>query len=88
MFPHLKGRRARAGTTTRQTHVRGAIDIVMGLEQKRQRRKEKFYQKYCARKDKAQTKRPPPGQGAERMRELGLFMAGKAGGHGHYVLSV
>jgi len=89
MFPHLKARRPRAGTATKGTHVRGAIDIVKGLEQKRQRRKEKFYQKYYnrARKEKAQTKRAPPGQGAERMRELGLIMAGKAG-HGHYVLSV
>jgi len=89
MFPHLKARKPRAGTITRETHVRGAIDIVKGLEQKRQRRREKFYQKYCnrARKEKAQTKRPPPGQGASRMRELGLIMAGKAG-HGNYVLSV
>ncbi|KAG7290563.1 hypothetical protein NEMBOFW57_000566 [Staphylotrichum longicolle] len=89
MFPHLKARKPRAGNATKGTHVRGAIDIVKGLEQKRQRRKEKFYQKYYnrARKEKAQTKRAPPGQGAERMRELGLIMAGKAG-HGHYVLSV
>ncbi|KAK4242569.1 hypothetical protein C8A03DRAFT_40067 [Achaetomium macrosporum] len=89
MIPHLKARRPRTGTITRETHVRGAIDIVKGLEQKRQRRKEKFYQRYYnrARKEKAQTKRPPPGQGAERMRELGLFMAGKAG-HGNYVLSI
>jgi hypothetical protein len=91
MFPHLKARRSRAGTTTAAegTHVRGAIDIVKGLEQKRQRRKEKFFQKYYnrARKEKAQTKRAPPGQGVERMRELGLIMAGKAG-HGNYVLSV
>ncbi|KAL2135538.1 hypothetical protein VTI74DRAFT_8144 [Chaetomium olivicolor] len=89
MFPHVKARRPRAGTITKDTHVRGAIDIVKGLEQKRQRRKEKFYQKYYnrARKEKAHTKRPPPGQGAERMRELGLFMAGKTG-HGNYVLSI
>ncbi|KAK4123787.1 hypothetical protein N657DRAFT_573167 [Parathielavia appendiculata] len=89
MFPHLKVRRSRAGTITEETHVRGAIDIVKGLEKKRQRRREKYYQKYCnrARKEKAQTKRPPPGQGAERMRELGLLMAGKAG-HGNYVLSI
>lgn len=88
MFPHLKARKAKAAGTANAetTHVRGAIDIVKGLEQKRQRRKEKFYQKYFnrARKEKAQTKRPPPGQGAERMREL---VAGKAG-QGNYVLSV
>ncbi|KAK3302140.1 uncharacterized protein B0T15DRAFT_293927 [Chaetomium strumarium] len=89
MIPHLKVRRPRGGTITNEAHVRGAIDIVKGLEQKRQRRKEKFYQKYYnrARKEKAQTRRPPPGQGAERMRELGLFMAGKVG-HGNYVLSI
>jgi len=89
LFPHLKPRKIRAGTATRGTHVRGAIDIVKGLEQKRQRRKEKFYQKYYnrARKEKAQTKRAPPGQGAERMRELALIMTGKTG-HGNYVLSV
>lgn len=86
-------KRARAGTLTKGDHVRGAIDIVKGLEQKRQRRKEKFYQKYCnrARKNQAQAqaqgKRPVPGQGAQRMRELGLTMAGKIG-PGKYVLSV
>ena len=69
-------------------HVRGAIDIVKGLEQKRQRRKEKFQQKYCSRARKGQIheKRPQPGEGAERMKELGLLIAGKAG-QGNYVLS-
>lgn len=91
MFPHVnkqQPRRSRAGTITQDTHIRGAIDIVKGLEEKRQRRKEKYYQKYCsrARKEKAQVKRPPPGQGAERMREVGLIMAGKIG-QGNYVLS-
>jgi hypothetical protein len=92
MFPHLKARKSKTTTAhdDGQSHVRGAIDIVMGLEQKRQRRKEKYFQKYYsrARKEKAQPKRPPPGQGAERMRELGLLMAGKATGHGNYVLSI
>ncbi|KAK5664193.1 hypothetical protein OQA88_409 [Cercophora sp. LCS_1] len=90
LFPHLKSsRRSRASTiTAKATHVRGAIDIVTGLEQKRQRRKEKFYQKYCrARKEKGQPRRPPPGQGAERMREVGLIMAGKIG-QGNFVLSI
>ncbi|KAJ4411632.1 hypothetical protein N0V85_003817 [Neurospora sp. IMI 360204] len=91
MFPHInkqQPRRSRAGTATQDTHIRGAIDIVKGLEEKRQRRKEKYYQKYCsrARKEKAQPQRPPPGQGAERMREVGLIMAGKIG-QGNYVLS-
>lgn len=69
-------------------HVRGAIDIVKGLEQKRQRRKEKFYQKQCNRKGKTHNeRRPQPGKGAERMRELGLLMAGKTGPQDPYMLS-
>jgi hypothetical protein len=89
MLPHLKARKSKTGTATRDTHVRGAIDIVKGLEQKRLRRKEKYNQKYYnrARKEKAHPKRPPPGQGASRMRELGLIMAGKVG-QGNYVLSI
>jgi hypothetical protein len=59
-------------------HVRGAIDIVKGLEQKRQRRKEKHYKgKGKAKGDP--DRRPLPGKGAERMREVGLHMAGKTG---------
>ena len=69
-------------------HVRGAIDIVKGLEQKRQRRKEKFFAKHYNRKGKGQTdRRPQPGIGAERMRELGLLMAGKPSTHDPYILS-
>ncbi|KAH7418113.1 hypothetical protein BKA64DRAFT_564666 [Cadophora sp. MPI-SDFR-AT-0126] len=68
-------------------HVRGAIDIVKGLEEKRQRRKEK-YQKQCNRKNKGHSeRRPQPGKGAERMRELGLLMAGKTGQNDPYMLS-
>jgi len=68
-------------------HVRGAIDIVKGLEEKRQRRKEK-YQKQCNRKNKGHSDRKPqPGKGAERMRELGLLMAGKTGQNDPYMLS-
>ena len=89
MFHHLKSRKPKVETASKDTHIRGAIDIVKGLEQKRQRRKEKFNQKYCnrARKEKALVKRPVPGQGAQRMREVGLIMAGKIG-QGDYVLSV
>ncbi|KAI1661945.1 hypothetical protein F4813DRAFT_177596 [Daldinia decipiens] len=96
MFPHhLKGHRRpgkSSGTTTKR-HVRGAIDIVKGLEQKRQRRKEKFkekyFQKHCnkARKGQVIEKKPQPGQGAERMREIGLLMAGKLGPD-QFVLSI
>ena len=68
--------------------VRGAIDIVKGLEQKRQRRKEKFYQKHCNRKSKlGERPKPQPGKGAERMRELGLLMAGKTGAQDPYMMS-
>lgn len=75
------------GSDTPDGHVRGAIDIVKGLEKKRQRRKENFYQKQCNRARKGQPeRRPQPGKGAERMRELGLLMAGKVG-HDPYMLS-
>ncbi len=73
-------------------HTRGAIDIYKGLEQKRQRRKEKFYQKYCNRARKGPPERKPqPGKGAERMKEVGLHMAGKVeqrNGKAEFVLSV
>ncbi|KAF6837389.1 hypothetical protein CMUS01_05045 [Colletotrichum musicola] len=88
MFPHMaKGRRSKAPAS--DIHVRGAIDIVKGLERKRQRRKEKFYQKYCnrARKGQIPDRKPQRGLGCERMRELGLLMAGKIE-QGNYVLSV
>lgn len=70
-------------------HVRGAVDIVKGLEKKRQRRKEKFHQKYCSRARRGQVpeRKAQPGRGAERMKELGLLMAGKKD-QGNYVLSV
>lgn len=88
--PHIKsGKRTKTGTTKHKGHIRGAIDIVKGLEQKRQRRKEKFYQKYCnrARKGQIPEKKAQPGEGAERMRELGLILAGKIG-QGNYVMSI
>lgn len=65
-------------------HMRGAIDIVKGLERKRQGRREKFYKG----KGKNQPERKPlPGKGAERMREVGLHMAGKTGAQAPYMLS-
>jgi hypothetical protein len=73
-------------------HTRGAIDIVKGLEHKRQRRKEKLYQKLCNRARKGQPqKKPLPGKGAERMRDLGLHLAGKVDervGRAEYVISL
>lgn len=95
MFPqHLKTHRrsSKPSNMTANGHIRGAIDIVKGLEQKRQRRKEKFKEKYLqkhcnkARKGIAE-KKPQPGQGAERMREIGLLMAGKLGPD-QFVLSI
>ncbi|KAF2034377.1 hypothetical protein EK21DRAFT_56685 [Setomelanomma holmii] len=50
--------------------VRRAIDIQVGLEKKRQRRKEQLYRKQ--HRKPAKEKRPAPGRGAERMREMGL----------------
>lgn len=71
------------------THIRGAIDIVKGLEKKRLRRKEKFDRNYCqrARRGQIPERKALPGRGAERMKELGLLMAGKKE-TGNYVLSV
>ncbi|OAR01739.1 hypothetical protein LLEC1_04219 [Akanthomyces lecanii] len=72
-----------------EIHIRGAVDIVKGLEKKRQRRKDKFNQKYCdkARRGQIPERKTQPGRGAERMKELGLLMAGKKD-PGNYVLSV
>lgn len=93
--PHLKAhRRAKHAHTSHKGHMRGAIDIVKGLEQKRQRRKEKerekYVQKHCnmARKGQIHEKRPVPGKGAERMREIGLLMATNKRAPAGFVLSV
>ncbi|KAI9858982.1 MAG: hypothetical protein M1824_003983 [Vezdaea acicularis] len=71
-------------------HNRGAIDIVKGLEKKRQRRKEKLAEKLAQKNQhraaKEKDRKPPPGKGAQRMREVGLEMAGK--GRQKYVLSI
>lgn len=85
----LKHARHHRANQDQDIHVRGAIDIVKGLESKRQRRKEKFHQKYCnrARRGQLPERRPMPGRGAERMKELGLLMAGKKD-QGNYVMSV
>ncbi|EJT74323.1 hypothetical protein GGTG_08164 [Gaeumannomyces tritici R3-111a-1] len=91
LMGHLKSshHRKRPAPISKEGHVRGAIDIVKGLEHRRQRRREKFKEKQCnrARKGLAQERRPQPGKGAERMRELGLLMAGKLSPK-NYVLSV
>ncbi|GAO13179.1 uncharacterized protein UV8b_03585 [Ustilaginoidea virens] len=89
IFTAMKGAKTTKHQHVSDCHLRGAIDIVKGLEHKRQRRKEKFFQKYCnrARRGQIPERKPQPGRGAERMKELGLLMAGKKD-QGNYVLSV
>lgn len=65
-----------------ELHSRGPIDIVKGLENKRQRRKEKFWRQHCRNAGKDKERRCQPGKGAERMKELGLEMAGRGKGYG------
>lgn len=70
---------------------RGPIDIVTGLEKKRQRRKEKFWRQHYRSGGRDRERRCQPGKGAERMRELGLEIAGKTKGpvpHVQLMLSV
>ncbi len=65
-------------------HVRGPVDIVAGLDKKRQKRKEKFWRQHCrkAAKEQAERKSVRPGRGAERMEKLGLECAERARGYG------
>lgn len=71
------------GSRTREVHTRGPIDIVEGLEKKRQKRKEKFWRQHCRRAAKEQmVRRPIPGKGAERMKELGLEVAERCRAYG------
>jgi hypothetical protein len=72
---------------SRELHTRGPIDIIQGLERKRQKRKEKFWRQHCrkaAAKEQSE-RRATRGKGAERMKELGLEVAErfKAYGVGH-----
>lgn len=57
--------------------MRRAIDIKIGLEKRRQRRKEQQYRK--AHRKGTKDKRPAPGKGVERMREMGLGLAAHRG---------
>lgn len=64
-------------------HVRGPVDIVIGLEKKRQKRKEKFWRQHCRKAAREQAERKHVrGRGAERMRELGLECAERTRGYG------
>lgn len=79
------------GSSVMDLHSRGPIDIVQGLETKKQRRKDKFWRQHCRHAGKEKGKRCQPGKGAERMRELGLEMADRCKGYGlkaQLVLSV
>ncbi|KAL8671991.1 MAG: hypothetical protein Q9168_003527 [Polycauliona sp. 1 TL-2023] len=68
-------------STAAPANSRGPIYIVTGLEKKRQRRKEKYWRQHCRNGAKEKDRRCQPGKGAERMRELGLEMAGKNKGY-------
>jgi len=59
---------------------RGAMDIVKGLEKKRERRKARFN-----RKDKDGLWKA--GEGVEKMRELGLEICGKGRSRPIWVIS-
>ena len=67
------------------SHSRGPIDIVQGLENKRQRRRDKFWRIHCqkAHAGKDRERRCQPGKGAERMREVGKEMQDRFKGYGH-----
>lgn len=72
-----------ASPTKADLHGRGPIEIVRGLENRRQRRKEKLWRQHCRYAGKEKERKCQPGRGAERMRELGLEMANKAREYGH-----
>lgn len=67
-------------TVGRARYTRGAIDIAQGLETKRLKRREKFYQRYARKEERKERKglgrtRPCPGKGAQRMKQVGLECA-------------
>jgi hypothetical protein len=69
--------------TRADMHVRGPVDIVAGLEKKRQKRKEKYWRQHCRKAAKEHAERKPlPGRGAERMEKLGLECAERTRGYG------
>jgi len=63
--------------------TRGPIDIVKGLEKKRQLRREKLLEKHCRLREQGKLKEKngkcQKGKGAERMREVGLECAALKG---------
>lgn len=82
-FPPLEEYPSREQSRTREVHTRGPVDIVEGLERKRQKRKEKFWRQHCRKIAKEEMeRRPVPGKGAERMKELGLEAAERCRAYG------
>jgi len=83
-IPPLNESPERERSRTREPlHTRGPVDIVEGLEKKRQKRKEKFWRQHCRKAAKEQAvRRPIPGKGAERMKELGLEVAERCRAYG------
>lgn len=82
-IPALSESPEREHSRTRELHTRGPVDIVEGLEKKRQKRKEKFWRQHCRKAAKEQLgKRPVPGRGANRMKELGLEVAERCRAYG------
>ncbi|CAG8376487.1 unnamed protein product [Penicillium salamii] len=82
-IPALSESPEREHSRTRELHTRGPVDIVEGLEKKRQKRKEKFWRQHCRKAAKEQLgKRPIPGHGATRMKELGLEVAERCRAYG------
>ena len=65
-----------------EVHSRGPIDIFQGLERKRLRRKENFWRQHCRSGGKEKERRSQPGEGAEKMRELGLEMTDRRKAYG------
>ena len=77
---------AQNGTTAdAELHTRGPVDIVQGLEHKRQRRREKYWRLHCqkAHAGKDRERKCQPGKGAQRMREVGITMQDRFRGYGH-----
>lgn len=63
-----------------EPYARGAMDIKQGLERKRLRRRQKFEEKYLKKQERKmqrgeKPRRPPPGKGAQRMRQIGIESA-------------
>jgi len=85
--PSVHARGVKKGKNT-PIRIRGAIDIVKGLEKKRQRRKEKLLQKAAAKAaagGKEKSHKVKPGKGAERMKEIGLELQRYRGGGEHII---